>query len=184
MFAQFQTPRESGGSTEEFAEWGDGGTPATEVGTTPGSTLRPPSGEKQEQQQPSPAASPHPYSTTSKTVSSSRSTSSSQDVTEETSSVTSCSVGGSPNSHNVHSLFNKAYEYLNPGCSFRRVVHLYAERKLLVFFLIHFACTMIIWCESVLAIECVRGKANAFILTFFVLFFFLCVVDDCQFTLA
>ena len=153
MFTQFHTPQ---GSTEEFAEWDDGGTPATEVGTTPGSTLRPPSGEKQEQQhqQPSPAnAAPHRYSNTHKSVSSSRSFSSTQDATEETSSVTSSSVG-SPNSTNVHSLFNKAYEYLNPGCSFRSVVHLYAERKLLVFFLIHFACTMIIWCESVLdAIE-------------------------------
>jgi len=45
----------------------------------------------------------------------------------------------------IKSLFQKAYEYLSPGCTFRSTVYLYAERKLLVFFLIHFVCTMIIW---------------------------------------
>jgi len=49
----------------------------------------------------------------------------------------------------VKNLFNKAYEYLNPGRAFRSVVYLYAERKLMVFFLTHFACTMIIWCKFV-----------------------------------
>jgi len=49
----------------------------------------------------------------------------------------------------VKNLFNKAYEYLNPGRTFRSVVYLFAERKLMVFFLTHFACTMIIWCKFV-----------------------------------
>jgi hypothetical protein len=42
-------------------------------------------------------------------------------------------------------IFEKAREYLNPGRFFRLVVRLYAERKLLVFFWIHFVSTMVIW---------------------------------------
>lgn len=66
-------------------------------------------------------------------------------VTEETISATDSSALSQGT--RVKSLFNKAYEYLNPGRSFRIIISLYAERKLLVFFLIHFACTMIIWCK-------------------------------------
>lgn len=58
--------------------------------------------------------------------------------TDDASSIQSCET-------QVKCLFQKAYEYLSPGCTFRSTVYLYAERKLLVFFLIHFACTMIIW---------------------------------------
>ena len=46
------------------------------------------------------------------------------------------------------SVFQKARQYLNPGPSFRLTTYLYAERKLLIFFLVHFVCTMVIWCKS------------------------------------
>lgn len=42
-------------------------------------------------------------------------------------------------------LFIKARKLLNPGIFFRWVIHLYAERKMIVFFGIHFVSTMIIW---------------------------------------
>jgi hypothetical protein len=42
-------------------------------------------------------------------------------------------------------LFEKARELLKPGRLSRFVTYLYAERKLLVFFLVHFICTIIIW---------------------------------------
>lgn len=45
----------------------------------------------------------------------------------------------------VRRLFDKAYVYLNPSSLFRFVVYLYAERKLVVFFWIHFMATMVIW---------------------------------------
>ena len=45
-------------------------------------------------------------------------------------------------------IFEKARQFLKPGPFFRFVTYLYAERKLVVFFLIHFMCTMIIWGES------------------------------------
>ena len=48
---------------------------------------------------------------------------------------------------NIRCLFDKANHYIQPGPLFRSVVRLYAERKLLVFFFIHFMSTMIIWCE-------------------------------------
>lgn len=53
-------------------------------------------------------------------------------------------------------LFKKSYEYIRPGPFLRFAVKFYAERKLLVFFWIHFVATMIIWgkcsedvCESI-----------------------------------
>jgi predicted ferric reductase len=45
----------------------------------------------------------------------------------------------------VKYLFKKASEYLHPGPMFRATVYLYAERKLVVFFFIHFMATMTIW---------------------------------------
>lgn len=48
---------------------------------------------------------------------------------------------------NIEDLFEKASTYLNPGRGFRYMVYLYGERKLLVFFWMHFSCTMIIWCK-------------------------------------
>jgi hypothetical protein len=42
-------------------------------------------------------------------------------------------------------VFQKARHYLLPGPFYRAIVHLYAERKLLVFFWIHFVSTMIVW---------------------------------------
>lgn len=47
----------------------------------------------------------------------------------------------------VRSLFAKASSYLNPGRLFRSAVYLFGERKLFVFFMMHFACTMTIWCK-------------------------------------
>ena len=44
-------------------------------------------------------------------------------------------------------IFDKARQCLKPGPFFRFVTYLYAERKLIVFFLIHFMCTIIIWGE-------------------------------------
>jgi hypothetical protein len=44
-------------------------------------------------------------------------------------------------------IFNAAQRLLKPGAFYRYVIHLYAERKLLVFFSIHFIATMIIWCK-------------------------------------
>jgi hypothetical protein len=45
----------------------------------------------------------------------------------------------------VKCLFEKAYEYLNPGQAFRATFYLYSERKMLILALIHFVATMIIW---------------------------------------
>jgi hypothetical protein len=42
-------------------------------------------------------------------------------------------------------LFKKARQLLNTGCFYRSIMQLYAERKLVVFFGIHFVSTMIIW---------------------------------------
>lgn len=42
-------------------------------------------------------------------------------------------------------IFTKAREYLNPGWLFRLVMRLYAERKLVVFFWLHFFSTLVIW---------------------------------------
>jgi hypothetical protein len=48
----------------------------------------------------------------------------------------------------MRDLFKKSYEYIRPGPFFRFAVNFYAERKLLVFFWIHFITTMIIWGKS------------------------------------
>jgi hypothetical protein len=48
----------------------------------------------------------------------------------------------------MRDLFKKSYEYIKPGPFFRFAVNFYAERKLLVFFWIHFVLTMIIWGKS------------------------------------
>jgi hypothetical protein len=36
---------------------------------------------------------------------------------------------------------------LCPSSFYRHITYLYAERKLVVFFLVHFVSTLIIWCE-------------------------------------
>ena len=46
--------------------------------------------------------------------------------------------------------FQKARECLAPGSIFRRVVHFYAERKLMVFFWIHLASTLVVWAHYAL----------------------------------
>jgi hypothetical protein len=48
----------------------------------------------------------------------------------------------------MRDLFKKSYEYIRPGPIFRFAVNFYAERKLFVFFWIHFVATMIIWGKS------------------------------------
>lgn len=55
----------------------------------------------------------------------------------------------SPNSawESEKKVFDKARQYLRPGAWFRFVTYLYAERKLLVFFFLHFMATMITWSE-------------------------------------
>lgn len=45
----------------------------------------------------------------------------------------------------MRDLFQKSYEFIKPGAFFRFVVNFYAERKLLVFFWMHFVATMIVW---------------------------------------
>ena len=47
-------------------------------------------------------------------------------------------------------IFDKAREYLRPTRFFRLVIQLYAQRKMSVFFLVHFAATMVIWCHFAL----------------------------------
>jgi hypothetical protein len=42
-------------------------------------------------------------------------------------------------------LFEKARQFLSPSAFYRVIVYLYAERKLMVFFWIHFVGTMVVW---------------------------------------
>jgi superfamily II DNA helicase RecQ len=42
-------------------------------------------------------------------------------------------------------LFEKARQFLSPSAFYRFIVYLYAERKLVVFFWIHFVGTMVVW---------------------------------------
>jgi hypothetical protein len=44
-------------------------------------------------------------------------------------------------------IFDKVRQYLRPGPWFRFITYLYAERKLVIFFLVHFMATMITWSE-------------------------------------
>lgn len=44
-------------------------------------------------------------------------------------------------------IFDKARHYLNPGMFFRFFTYLYAERKLLTFFCVHFVITLVVWGE-------------------------------------
>ena len=50
----------------------------------------------------------------------------------------------SSNSSN-QSVFRKARKHLNPSGFFRWIIYLYAQRKLNIFFFIHFTSTMVIW---------------------------------------
>jgi hypothetical protein len=45
----------------------------------------------------------------------------------------------------AQALFKKARQFINPSPLYRWIMYLYAERKLVVFFGIHFVSTMIIW---------------------------------------
>jgi len=47
----------------------------------------------------------------------------------------------------VKELFHKARHLLCPTAFYRRITYLYAERKLMVFFLVHLVSTLIIWCK-------------------------------------
>lgn len=42
-------------------------------------------------------------------------------------------------------IFERARHYLNLGPAYRIFTHLFAERKLLIFFWVHFICTIVIW---------------------------------------
>jgi hypothetical protein len=42
-------------------------------------------------------------------------------------------------------IFQKIREYLSPGWLFRSIIYFYTQRKLIVFFWIHFVSTMVIW---------------------------------------
>mmetsp|Transcript_21141 Transcript_21141/g.51988 ORF Transcript_21141/g.51988 Transcript_21141/m.51988 type:complete len:329 (+) Transcript_21141:26-1012(+) len=50
----------------------------------------------------------------------------------------------------VKDLFHKARLLLCPTKFYRQITYLYAERKLMVFFLVHLVSTLIIWCKSFL----------------------------------
>jgi nitric oxide reductase large subunit len=54
-------------------------------------------------------------------------------------------VSTTENIDNNKSLFRHAYQYLKPGALLRAVVYIYGERKLFVFFMLHFVATMITW---------------------------------------
>ncbi|CAJ1964502.1 unnamed protein product [Cylindrotheca closterium] len=56
----------------------------------------------------------------------------------------------SMNSDGNKELFQKARILLNPSAFLRSATYLYAERKLLVFFLVHFVCTLVIWAHFAL----------------------------------
>lgn len=64
-------------------------------------------------------------------------------VTEETEISTDLSVKAMREEE--REFFQKARKCLAPGALFRNIVRLYAERKLIVFFWIHFTSTMIVW---------------------------------------
>lgn len=55
------------------------------------------------------------------------------------------SFGMKTSKESERNVFQKARHYLNPGACFRCTTYLFAERKLFIFFLVHFMCTMIIW---------------------------------------
>jgi hypothetical protein len=67
------------------------------------------------------------------------------------SGATSCSQISSEGVHEEgrrgeeRAFFQKARRYLLPGPFYRTIIHLYAERKLLVFFWVHFISTMVVW---------------------------------------
>lgn len=65
--------------------------------------------------------------------------------TSEAGAVTSKDWDKQATPSQVKKLFQKAFECIDPGCGFRFTTWLYAERKLLVFFFLHFAATMITW---------------------------------------
>mmetsp|Transcript_27327 Transcript_27327/g.49639 ORF Transcript_27327/g.49639 Transcript_27327/m.49639 type:complete len:893 (-) Transcript_27327:132-2810(-) len=48
------------------------------------------------------------------------------------------------------SIFRTARKYIKTGRFFRPAMYLYAERKLILTFIVHFVCTMIIWCHFAL----------------------------------
>ena len=50
-----------------------------------------------------------------------------------------------PAVYDTKGLFQKARILLNPSALFRGMTYLYAERKLMVFFLVHLVATLVIW---------------------------------------
>lgn len=60
-------------------------------------------------------------------------------------SKSSKSISSGSNGGSDKEIFEKARRYLNLGPAYRVFTHLFAERKLLIFFWVHFICTMVIW---------------------------------------
>jgi hypothetical protein len=79
-----------------------------------------------------------------------------QDVTkdEDVALDTECSRTADDSSHSTleeeREIFHKAREYLHPSFFFRFIIQLYAQRKMNVFFLVHFMSTMVIWAHFAL----------------------------------
>lgn len=53
----------------------------------------------------------------------------------------------------IKELFAKARHLLCPTAFYRQITYLYAERKLMVFFLVHLVSTLIIWCKLIISIS-------------------------------
>ena len=65
--------------------------------------------------------------------------------TESSSGSSTSSISGNRYSHHDRAVFEKARNLLNPSRFFRWIIYLYAQRKMNIFFFIHFASTIVIW---------------------------------------
>jgi hypothetical protein len=54
-------------------------------------------------------------------------------------------------------IFQKIRAYLSPGWLFRSIIYFYTQRKLIIFFWIHFVSTMVIWGKY---FDCYRHHHN------------------------
>ena len=65
--------------------------------------------------------------------------------TESSSGSSATSVSENFTSQDDKAIFKKARNHLNPSRFFRWITYLYAQRKMNIFFFIHFASTIVIW---------------------------------------
>lgn len=65
--------------------------------------------------------------------------------TESSSDSSTSSISGKDSSQDDRAVFEKARNLLNPSRFFRWVTYLYAQRKMNIFFFIHFTSTIVIW---------------------------------------